>query len=509
MKYPRVYALDANNGLLAVSYGAPPTTAPTINTLPVGQTAYTNVPVLSFSVGASGSLPLYYQWQFSLTTNNAGFSNIVLGTNSSYTLNYPPLNTAGYYRVIVRNVAGFATSAPPVLLTLLVPTTSVVVTQLWTLPAGSLSFLDGSTYNTRGLAYDTNSATLAVADHLNIHLLAATNGSYLGDLNVAGVFNGGFSSWLFDQVGVADDGTLYAGNLTLTGAGFSIATWAPGFTVGSGAIGYAYGGGIGADPSGTGDRWGDTMAVRGSGTNTEIIIGSYNNTNVVLFTTPDGTTFTPNVINVTGVPLGFSGQGIAFGDGDTFYTKSPGYNGRRVAFNRATWTGSVTNLYGTMPSDFGGIGVDVAANILGGVNFGNTPDDLQLYLLSGNANPPSLFSQTFFGSNNANVQENSVTTLKGGLGFALDVNNGIVAISYGIPVAPSVTLTSVAYAPGSVTLNWNNTYNGHGYQVQYKNNLLDVSWTNVGSPVVATAATASYTDTSASGATRFYRVVSQ
>ena len=146
---------------------------------------------------------------------------------------------------------------------------------------------------------------------------------------------------------------------------------------------------------------------------------------------------------------------------------------------------------------------------MGGVNFADNPDDLQLFLLSGNANAPSLFDQAFFGSANVNSQENSVTTLKGGLGFALDVNNGITAVSYGIPVAPSVTVTSVAYAPGAVTLVWNNTFNGHGYQVQYKNNLLDVLWTNVGSPVVATGATATYTDTTASGATRFYRVVSQ
>jgi hypothetical protein len=509
MKFPRVYGLDANNGLLALTYDTPPTTAPTINTPPAGQTAYTNIASVSFGVGASGSLPLYYQWQFSLTTNSGGFSNITLATNSSYTLNTPPLSTAGYYRVIVRNVAGFATSAPPAKLTLLIPTTSVVVTQLWTLPAGSQSFLDGTTYNTRGLAYDTNSGTVFVADNAKIHLLNATNGSYLGDLNVLGIFNGGYNSWLFDQVGVADDGAIYAANLTLSGPGFSIVSWAPGSSVGSPASGYAYGGGTGGDPgSGTGDRWGDTMTVRGAGVNTEILIGSWNNTNVVLFTTTDGISFSPNVITVTNVPLGFSGQGIAFGDGDSFYTKSYGYLFRKVTFERTTWKGGAT-ANSTMPSTLSGIGVDPTANILGGVNFGNTPNDLQLYLLSGNANSPALFEQAFFGSNNQNAQFNSVTTLKGGLGFALDVNNGITAVSYGIPNAPAVTLTSVAYAPGAVTLIWNNTFNNHGYQVQFKNNLLDASWTNVGSPVTAVGATASYTDTTASGATRFYRVVSQ
>ena len=47
------------------------------------------------------------------------------------------------------------------------------------------------------------------------------------------------------------------------------------------------------------------------------------------------------------------------------------------------------------------------------------------------------------------------------------------------------------------------------YQVQYKNNLLDATWTNLGSPITANNATASYTDTTAAGGTRFYRIVSQ
>ncbi|HSY18185.1 MAG TPA: hypothetical protein VK815_07620 [Candidatus Acidoferrales bacterium] len=508
MKYPRVYGLDAVNGLVALTYGVPPTAPPIVTAPPASRTVYTNIPSVIFGVSVSGSLPIYYQWRFN-------GNNIANATNSTYTLTTPPLSKAGNYDVVVHNIVGSVTSTPPALLTLIAPVTSVVVTQLWTLPAGSLGFLDGSTYNTRGLAYDTNSAQVVVADHANIHLLAATNGSYLGDLNVAGVFNGGLNGWLFNQIGIADDGTLYAGNLTLTGTGFSLVTWSPGYGAGSFAVGYAYGGGTGGDPgSGSGERWGDTIDVRGSGVNTEILIGSYTGTNAVLFTTTDGSSFTANLITVTNVPAGFGGQGIAFGAGDTFWTKSPGYNLRQVAFDRTTspWTGGAIKSFtsGTQtPSAFDGIGVDVAAGVLGGVNYSDTPNDLQLYLLSGNSNPPSLVDQAFFGSVNANSQFNAVTTLKGGLGFSLNVNNGITAISYGAPSAPAVTITSVGYAPGAVTLNWNNTFNNHGYQVQFKNHLLDPLWTNVGLPVTNNAPTASYMDTSATGTTRFYRVISQ
>jgi hypothetical protein len=516
MKYPRVYGLDVNNGIVALSYGVPPTTPPAVTTPPASQAAYTNNPQVVMQVSVTGSLPLHYQWQFS-TASNGPFANVSLATNSTYTLNYPGLNKAGYYQVVVHNIAGSATSTPPALLTILLPTTSTVVTPLWTIPGGgSLSFLDSSTYDTRGLAFDTNTMQVVIADNANLHLLNATNGSYLGDLNVSGAFNGGYNGWLFDQVGVADDGTLYAANLTLNGPDFVILSWAPGFAAGTVGTAFVYGGSgtsaTGADPgNGSGDRWGDTMSVRGSGTNTEILIGSYSGTNVVLFTTTDGQNFSANLIPVTNAPAGFSGQGIAFGAGDTFWTKSPTYNLRQVSFDRTSWTGSVTQLFtaGTQfPSAFDGIAVDVGANVLAGVNFGDSPNDAQLYLLSDNTNPPALFDQVFFGSVNINSQKNAATALKAGLGFSLDVNNGVVAFSYGLPAAPGVTITSVVYAPGHVTINWNNVFSGHTYQLQSAATLVHPTWVNVGAPVSTSNPTASAVDTSSSATAKFYRVIS-
>ena len=515
MKYPKLYALDVNNGLVALTYGNPPTTPPAVITPPANQSSYTNNPALTLNVSVSGSLPLYYQWQFS-TASNGPFANLGAATASTYTLNYPQPVAAGYYRVIVRNVGGYATSAPPALLTVLLPTTSVVVTQLWTVTAGSsLSFLDATSYQTRGMAFDTNTLQLVVADHNNLHILNATNGAYLGDLNVAGVPTSGYNSWLFDQVGFSDDGYLFAGNLAGVGGSgtFSVTAWAPPISVGAGPSVQSY---ANSDPgNGSGDRWGDTMAVRGnvSDGSAQVLLGSWNGTNVVIFTSDTSGDLTPNVVAVSGVPLGFSGQGITFGVGNTFWSKSPQYDLRLVSFNTNTtpWTGTVIYDFfngSQVPSAFGGIGVDSGASILGGVNFGNTPNDFQLYLLSGNSNPPSLVNQAFFGLGNLNIQQNSVATLKGGYGFALDVNNGMTAVTYGIPNAPAVTITSIAYAPGNVTINWNKAFVGHSYQVQTTTNLLS-GWTNLGTPVTTINPTASYTDTSAAQTTQFYRVVSQ
>ena len=509
VKYPRAYTLDVNNGIVAVTYGAPASTVPTIATPPASVTAYTNIPSVTFTVSASGSLPLYYQWR--LNTNN-----LTGATSSTYTVTYPPLSKAGYYDVVVLNSAGAVSGTPPALLTLIIPVTSPQVTPVWSIgPGTNGAYLTTSGYETRGLAFDLTTSNLLVADHANIYLYNGTNGAFVSSYTPGGLPTGGINNWTIDQLGVADDGILYSCNLTPDGTAFSIA--------GYGGNPYqspypAYGGNNGGDDLNTldpiGDRWGDTMAIRGSGPNTQILFGSYNGTNVALFTTPDGTTFYPTLIAVQGgVPLGFAGEGIAFGPTNTFYAKGGHfYNLRWVSFDTNADTGTVLQTYtagSQVPNDLAGLGVDVTNNILGGVCYNDTPHDVQLYLLSGNSNAPYLFDQDFFPATNPNSQENAVVDLKGGWGFGLDVNNGIVAFNYSLPSAPAVTLTTVTYAPGNTALTWNNTFDNHSYQVQYRTNVLTGAWTNLGSPVTATAETASYTDVTAAGATRFYRVISQ
>jgi hypothetical protein len=500
VKYPRVYALDVNNGLLALTYGVPAATAPTIVTPPANTTAYTNDPAVTLSVSVSGSLPLFYQWR--LNSNN-----IPNATNGTYVLSYPTTSASGYYDVIVHNVAGYATSTPPALLTIVNPTLSTVVTQIWTLAAGSRAYLDSSSYQTRGLAYDTNTATVCVADHFNIYLLAGTDGSDIGQLNTLGLPSGGVNSWTVDQLGVADDGVLYSCNLTLDGSGFAIIEWP---SISSGAVGaYAFGGASGADPSGTGDRWGDTMDVRGAGAGTEILCGSANGTHVVLFNTADGSTFASVPIQITNAPAGFAGQGIAFGLGNTFWAKSVGYNLRLVAYDPSSGLGGVLQSYtaGTdVDSGLCGIDVDNDKNILAGISFSDNPNDMRLYSLSGNSNPPGLFDQAFFGSKNLNSQNNAVTVLKSGKGFGLDVNNGLVALTYGTPAPPSPTITNVSHAAGSTTLNWL-SFNGRNYQVQFRSSLTSGSWASIGAPIVANGPVTTYTDSTASGNVGFYRIL--
>jgi len=141
------------------------------------------------------------------------------------------------------------------------------------------------------------------------------------------------------------------------------------------------------------------------------------------------------------------------------------------------------------------------------VSFSDAPNDVRLYILTGDTNPPSLFDQEFFASRNSNGQFNAVTALRSGFGVGLDVNNGIVAFNYGIPAAPAVRL-SVTYQAGTgATLTWPGL-SGHTYQVQYRDSLTTGNWANIGSPVSPVGGVGTYTDNTGLG-TRFYRVVSQ
>ena len=77
--------------------------APAITTQPANQTVSTGAGVM-FTVGATGSNPLGYQWRFN-GTNLAGT------TNPSLSLTNVQAPSAGTYDVVVSNAAGLATSA--------------------------------------------------------------------------------------------------------------------------------------------------------------------------------------------------------------------------------------------------------------------------------------------------------------------------------------------------------------------------------------------------------------
>jgi len=96
----------------------PPPTPPAITTQPKNATVLAGKPA-SFSVVATGTSPLTYQW-------NKGGKAITGATNSTYTIDLSALSDSGSYTVAVTNVKGSVTSTAA---TLLVDKTPTIGTQ--------------------------------------------------------------------------------------------------------------------------------------------------------------------------------------------------------------------------------------------------------------------------------------------------------------------------------------------------------------------------------------------
>jgi hypothetical protein len=94
---------DNNNAGAAWVFAAPAPAGPAITTQPVSQSIQAGSNV-TFSVTASGTSPLNYQWRF----NGQNISN---ATNAILTLNFVGAGKSGGYSVVVWNAYGSVTSA--------------------------------------------------------------------------------------------------------------------------------------------------------------------------------------------------------------------------------------------------------------------------------------------------------------------------------------------------------------------------------------------------------------
>ena len=138
-------------------------TPPAITVQPASQTVSVGQNV-SFSVTATGSAPLSYQWR------RAG-TNLVGATGSTCSLGIARADQAGSYIVVVSNAAGSVTSAPPAMLTVSAASPGTVVA--W----GDNS--NGQTNVPAGLSGVT--AIAAGVDHTVVLKSAGTVGAWGGN----------------------------------------------------------------------------------------------------------------------------------------------------------------------------------------------------------------------------------------------------------------------------------------------------------------------------------------
>ena len=412
----------------------------------------------TLSVVVSGSTPLTYQWYF--TTNN-----IPVGANTNF-LTFSPiqLTNAGSYFVMVTNPFGAATSGV-VTLTVLPKKFSNLATQLWTLAPGSRDYIANDN-SQRGAAYDPIFQRVVLVSRTptnGVHLIDAQTGADQGDLDVAAIATAPPGIFAINACGVADDGAVYVGNLIISGSSdtFAIYQYAGGATNTATMVPVYFGNPLAG--TGSAGRIGDTMAVRGAGTNTEILCSFRNGTNVAIFTTTDGSIFNFNLIAVSNFPAILetdsspAGLGVAWGTGNTFWVKSSGFNLRQVQYDLASQVGGVIHSYNNSIGTEQAIGVDNANGYVATIGATENPQTLPIYDLFANDgnSVAALLDREVFPANNVNGNATGAVAfdIAGGRLFALDSNNGLLALTYAprLYITPAVQGGVVTWAgPGTL-----------------------------------------------------------
>ncbi|HUS35913.1 MAG TPA: DUF4623 domain-containing protein [Verrucomicrobiae bacterium] len=309
---------------------------------------------------------------------------------------------------------------------------SWTLTPLWDLQPGSRTYLPAAPGDSaqRGMDYNPISNHLLVASRTGgtfVHILNADTGADLGTLNTTGITGGTFA---ISQIRVADDGAIYAANLT-TDANTSplkIYRWAHEEAVPV----LVYQG----DPSNNDPalntagaqinrRFGDNFDVRGAGTGTELVVGSRNGTVGAVLTTTDGINFSATKVT-TDAPVGAMGLAVTFGDGNTIFGDASGTATRLIGYDLAAGTGTLQTTY-TIPNAVSLIDFDPANDLLAGISLNTGADTLALYdVSSGSA---VLQDTKTFPADVANSNGAGSVDFGNGRVYALDANNGVLAFT--------------------------------------------------------------------------------
>jgi hypothetical protein len=515
-----LFALDSDNGLKAFRINTnyvPPSV--TIVAQPANHTAMEGATV-TFTALAASSEPLTYQWKWNGTNDLVNGPNVTGATSNVLTLKHITTNSVGGYSLFASNAFATATSSNGTL-TVLPAFNTAQMSNVWTLEAGERGYL-GTNSTERGLAWNPVTGSLLLVSRAGpdpmVVVLNPTNGVEKNFLDVTGIPSSVPNVSLgLDTIGVADDGVVFGASVAVTASStaFYLYRWPNDSAANPPTIVFA------GDPAGAVTpnlRWTDSLAVRGAGTNTQILISPGSGTNVVLLRSSDGLDFQnqipPAVISVSGVSNAFAQFGLAFGPGtNTFWAKTTAGMLYLVQFDPDAGTGTVLYAYGTnnVVAGLRNISTDPAQRYLAGISVDPWPN-VRLYNISDLNSGPALRDQEAFSTQNPNTTlgGTGATAIGGGYVFAMDSNNGLKAFLINTNYVPAITpfmLTSITSQGSTVIITWPSLA-GQVFRVQSRAFLSSGTWADIGSPITATGTTTSFTN-SMSGDSQFYRVRGQ
>ena len=309
------------------------------------------------------------------------------------------------------------------------------LSNLWSIAPGTAGYdLVITNDQIRGVAYNPVSGNFlyirrtGTSTGIKIKRVAGETGALLSDMNTdSAVVFGGVAT--LGAMAVADDGVVYACNISGTGTTtptLRMYRWTNETSVPV----LAYN----SDLNGTVARVGDGMAVRGSGTDTLVLIGSDQLTVAFLRTTsPNGALGSWNTTKVTiSGGIGNFYKSVAFGVGNSFYGKTSGNTLHRVNFDLTCGSATFVMAYSTgiVPATVAGLAFDPVNQIMLGVTRSSTSGvnhTNYLWDFSSVNAPTRIDARIFPTANSDGAAGITGAALGGGKAFCSVQNNGLVA----------------------------------------------------------------------------------
>jgi hypothetical protein len=448
-----------------------------------------------------------YQWQHNGV-------DIPGATTTSLTLSNAQLSDAGSYHVVVGNGVATPLTSSNAVLTVKADTFPRLA-PLWSIAPFERPYMTTDPSQTpmqRYFAYNALSNQVLIVSRTNtttlastgmVYVLNASTGADLYQMNAdSAIISGGLNGIALSSVDVADDGAVYGANISdaTTAVGFRLYRWAN--SDASTAPVTLYDG----DPFGLGfTRYGDSLAVRGSGVDTDVLLDDSRGLYGAIMQPTDSsmTAFMPSPFtNVIGGLTG--GRTVLFADTNAYGTNAFWEKHRGGALNLASYdlagfTSAIITNYSNFPITLGVCGFNFSLNLLCGINFlddTNASDTLDLFDISDPSLPVFVASYNFPTNSQANANRCGRVIFAGNRVFALDANNGFLAFT----VVPRLTITPTT---GEVVLSWPTNFTG--YTLTATPALSPTpTWTNVSSGTIE--GTQYVVTNTPSAASLFYRL---